>query len=248
MNPAHTDFASIRAVTFDAGGTLLAPHPSVGEVYAEVLRAFDLERDASSLESSFRAAFTAVSKNAAVLDPEEREKDFWRQVVRRTILDNPIPEAVFPDVFATMWEAFSHGTRWRVFDGSHQLLQSLRDRGYQLGILSNWDRRLHSVLKETGLAGLFETVVISADVGIEKPDTGIFRAAETLLGQPAAACLHVGDSRHHDLAGARGAGWTALLVRNDDGPVDLPSIGNLADLAALLPGPTERSPAPQTRR
>jgi len=229
--------AAVRAVTFDVGGTLLEPHPSVGQVYAEVLRTFDLERKPDQLESAFQMAFASVSKNPAVLDPNEREKDFWRQVVKKTVDRDPIPESVFPAVFQTMWDTFSHGSRWRVFEGSHELLQSLRQRGYRLGILSNWDHRLHRVLHETGLAELFDAVIISANIGIEKPDPGIFRAAEAVIKHPPEACLHVGDSRHHDLDGAREAGWSAILVRNDSGPVRLPSVGRLPDLSSLLPGP-----------
>jgi putative hydrolase of the HAD superfamily len=231
------DFRRIRTVTFDAGGTLLAPHPSVGEVYAEVLGSFGLERDPARLEHAFRHAFATVSKNPAVLNPEDREKDFWRQVVRRTVDRDPLPESLFDGVFAAMWDAFSHGARWRVFDGTHALLRALGERGYRIGVLSNWDRRLHRVLEETGLAALIELVIVSADIGIEKPDIGIFREVETRTGCPAQACLHVGDSLHHDLAGARAAGWSGLLVRNDDEPVDLPAIGRLPDLDDLLTGP-----------
>jgi putative hydrolase of the HAD superfamily len=241
MDSVSFDFSCVRAVTFDAGGTLLTPHPSVGEVYAEILRGYHIIRNPLVLETSFESAFSSISKNPAVLDPDEREKDFWRQVVRETVRENPIPEEIFPEVFSTMWDTFSHGTRWRVFDGCRDLLQTLRSRGYQLGVLSNWDRRLHSVLRETGLAELVDQIVVSADFGIEKPDTGIFRVAERAMGQPAGACLHVGDSRHHDLTGACHAGWIGILVRNDTDPVELPAIGQLTDLAPLLPGPRERA-------
>lgn len=241
MDGVPFDFSAVRAVTFDAGGTLLTPHPSVGEVYAEILRKYHIIRNPLELETAFESAFSSISKNPAVLDPDEREKDFWRQVVRETVREHPIPSGIFPEVFSTMWDTFSHGTHWRVFDGCRDLLQSLRDRGYKLGVLSNWDRRLHNVLRETGLAELVDQVVVSADFGIEKPDTGIFRVAERAMGQPAEACLHVGDSRHHDLAGARQAGWTGILVRNDTGPVELPAIGQLTDLAPLLSGPLERT-------
>lgn len=229
--------SAVRAITFDAGGTLLEPYPSVGQVYAEVLRSYGYERDPDKLEADFRVAFSSISKNPAVLDPNEREKDFWRQVVRNTVEQEPFPEELFPDVFTHMWDTFSHGTRWRVFDGSHELLQDLRTRGYRLGVLSNWDRRLHRVLQETGLAEFFDPIIVSADIGIEKPDAGIFRAAEVALGHSPESCMHVGDSRHHDLAGARGAGWSAILVRNDSGPVQLPAVGRLPDLSPLLPGP-----------
>jgi len=237
METLPFDFSNVRAVTFDAGGTLLTPHPSVGEVYAEILRGYHLIRNPLELESAFQSAFSSISKNPAVLDPDEREKDFWRQVVRETMKDDPIPASQFDDVFINMWDSFSHGNRWRVYNGSHQILKTLRDRGYWLGVLSNWDHRLHTVLEETGLSDLVESVVISVEVGVEKPDSGIFRAVEAQSGMPPDVFLHVGDSRHHDLAGARDAGWSGILIRNDEGPVRPSSIGRLADLTEVLPGP-----------
>lgn len=241
METLQFDFSTVRAVTFDAGGTLLTPHPSVGEVYAEILGEYGITRNPLELESAFQSAFSSISKNPAVLDPDEREKDFWRQVVRETMKESPIPTSQFDDIFINMWDSFSHADRWRVFDGSHEILKTLRDRGYWLGVLSNWDQRLHSVLEETGLSDLVESVVISVEVGVEKPDSGIFRVAETMSGMPPDALLHVGDSRHHDLVGARDAGWSGILIRNDEGPADPPSIGRLADLIEVLPGP--RPPA-----
>jgi len=238
METPASEFSGIRAVTFDAGGTLLTPHPSVGEVYAEILTKHPIVRNPPELESAFQLAFFSISKNPAVLDPEEREKDFWRQVVRETMKSDPIPASRFDQVFIDLWDTFSHANRWRVFDGSHRILETLRDRGYWLGVLSNWDHRLHTVLKETGLSDLVESVIISVDVGVEKPDTGIFRAVEKCSGMPPDACLHVGDSRHHDLAGAHRAGWSGILIRNDQGPVDPPSIGQLEDLIEMLPGPS----------
>ena len=234
------DLSAVRAITFDAGGTLLTPHPSVGEVYAEVLRENRIIRNPLELESAFQLAFSSVSKNPTVLDPEEREKDFWRQVFRETMTKQPIPSSRFDDVFIDMWNAFSHATRWKALAGSHQILRALRDLGYWIGVLSNWDHRLHSVLDEAGFSDLVESVVISVDVGVEKPDSGIFRAVEAISGMPPGACLHIGDSRHHDLAGAEDAGWFGILIRNDGGPINPPSIGRLADLTEILSGP----PAP----
>jgi putative hydrolase of the HAD superfamily len=237
MDTATFDLSAVRAVTFDAGGTLLTPHPSVGEVYAEVLLENQIVRNPLELESAFRSAFSSVSKNPAVLDPEEREKDFWRQVVRETLKNKPLPPSQFDEVFVKMWEAFSHANRWRVFDGSLEVLRNLRDLGYWIGVLSNWDHRLHTVLEEAGFSDLVESVVISVDVGVEKPDSGIFRAVEAKSGMPPDASLHVGDSRHHDLTGAQEAGWFGILLRNDGGVIKPPTIGRLADLNEILPGP-----------
>ncbi len=97
MEPVPFDLSGVRAVTFDAGGTLLTPHPSVGEVYAEILRGYQIIRNPLVLETAFESAFSSISKNPAVLDPDEREKDFWRQVVRETVREHPIPDEIFPE-------------------------------------------------------------------------------------------------------------------------------------------------------
>lgn len=225
----------IRAVTFDAGGTLLAPHPSVGVIYREVALRHGGDLPEAALDRGFHAAFGTVAKDASVPDPEARERDFWKRVVRRSLegLEGRPPRD-FEAFFADLWETFAHAGRWRLLDGAVPLLETLRGRGFRLGVLSNWDRRLHPVLEGAGLRAFFDAVVISSEAGCEKPDPGIFRVAERLLGTPASACLHIGDSRRHDLAGARGAGWRALLVRHDDGPPDDESVGALGQVADRL--------------
>lgn len=224
----------VRAITFDAGGTLLAPHPSVGAVYREVALAHGCDFTAEALEAGFKSAFQEVSKDAAVLDPEARERDFWRRVVAAAIADLEPAPADFAAFFAELYETFAHAHRWRVLPGVEETLRSLRERGFRAAVLSNWDHRLHSVLDESGLRPLFDAVVISSEVGIEKPDAGIFRAAERALGAAPAECLHIGDSRKHDIEGARAAGWRALLVLHAAGPAEDGEIGFLSDLPGRL--------------
>lgn len=233
------NYATTTAVTFDAGGTLLQPHPSVGAVYHEIGVRHGCALSAAELEVSFHAAFRRVSKASLLLDPEARERDFWRRIVAATFADGRATTAEpGPALFEELWEAFARGDRWRVLPGVLTTLTTLRARGYQLAVLSNWDHRLHGVLAETGLAGHFDHILISSEVGAEKPDAGIFRAAEQAFGVPPAQCLHIGDSRLHDRAGARDAGWQALLVQHADGAKDADhELARLDDLLPLLPGP-----------
>lgn len=228
---------SIRVVSFDAGGTLLHPHPSVGEVYGEIARAHGCACSHGDLEQGFRRAFASVSKNPNFDDGEQRERDYWRRIAKTTFRFAGAAVADFEPLFDELWEAFAHADRWRVNSDAHSTLQQLRARGHRLAIISNWDRRLHTVLAETGLRDFFDAVIISSEVGHEKPDPGIFRAAEAALAVKASQCLHVGDSRTHDLAGARGAEWQAVLVRQDEHTADGYVIGRLRQLPALLPAP-----------
>lgn len=234
MRPS-IDFARVEVVTFDAAGTLLRPHPSVGSVYREVGLAHGCDLPEEALDHAFREAFHAVSKDPAVLDPEGRERDFWRRVVLHAFRSlGRVPER-FDAFFEELWETFAHGARWRVYERAAETLAELRRRGYRLGVLSNWDNRLHRVLGETGLRPYFEIVTISSEAGVEKPDTGIFRSAEAAHGVAPDRCLHIGDSLKHDIEGAHAAGWTVLRVRHDDGPAAPGEIGCLSQLLDLLP-------------
>ena len=233
--PSVLPVTAIEVVTFDAAGTLLCPHPSVGAVYREVALCHACDHAAEALDGAFREAFHHVSKDPAVLDPERRERDFWRRVVLHAFQSLGRTPARFDPFFDELWETFAHGHRWRVFAGTHETLAALRRRGYRLGVLSNWDNRLHRVLAETGLRACFDAVTISSEAGHEKPDIGIFRCAEAAHGAAPGQFLHVGDSLKHDVAGARDAGWSVVHVRHDGGPAADGEVGSLAQLLDLLP-------------
>lgn len=229
------DYKQVTVVTFDAGGTLLRPHPSVGAIYREVALNHGCDYPAELLDGRFRAAFHTVSKDDSVPDPEARERDFWRQVVSETIADpNLVRPVDFKAFFAELWETFAHASRWREFDGAREMLRELKKRGFRLGIISNWDQRLHTVLEESGLHSLFEVVVISTEARCEKPNEQIFRVAEKAFGIDRRHCLHVGDSRKHDIDGAVSAGWRALLIRQDNQSLRSGEVGSLSQIPGLF--------------
>ena len=60
-------------------------------------------------------------------------------------------------------------------------MAALSERGYRLALLSNWDQRLRGLLQALDLAAHFEVMIISGEVGVEKPDIEIFRIAERAL-------------------------------------------------------------------
>jgi FMN phosphatase YigB (HAD superfamily) len=86
------------------------------------------------------------------------------------------------------------------------LLDRLRRR-YRMGILSNFDFSppLRALLATHGIAGWFETVVISADIGCRKPSPRAFSAALDAGKVAPPGVLHVGDTWVADVEGARGA-------------------------------------------
>ena len=101
------------------------------------------------------------------------------------------------------------------------MLSSLRKTGQRMAIVSNIDPRVNTILREAGLQHHFEFVLSSYEVGIAKPDRRIFETAMAAAGvEDPKQCCHVGDTFATDYAGARNAGWNAILVNKLQGQTE----------------------------
>jgi len=212
-----------QAITFDAVGTLIVPHPSVGEVYAEVLAELGVTASAADLEKRFRESFRSLKTEApnAVLN-----RDRWRQIVLRTI-DGLGPAERFDELFDALWNAFADPRRWRTLPGVEASLAKLQSRRYRLFVLSNNDERLPGILDGLGIGTFFEAVFVSAELGAEKPSREIFRRVEVRTGLRSDQILHAGDSLAEDVAGAINAGWQSALIGRPAGDGS-PQAGSVA--------------------
>ncbi len=195
----------IGAVTFDVGGTLIEVWPSVGRVYAEVAARYGIRGlAAGSLDRRFSAAWRAAKSFGY-------SRSDWAALVDSTfrgLTDRP-PSQTF---FAELYDRFAAPETWRIYEDVIRTLETLAARGLKLGVISNWDQRLRPLLQKLKLAGFFESIVVSCEVGFSKPSRGIFEHAVRKLGLAPGAVLHVGDSHLMDVRGARAAGLLSFLL------------------------------------
>jgi putative hydrolase of the HAD superfamily len=138
---------------------------------------------------------------------------------------------------APLRDALLGALRFRAYPDVPDALRALRGAGHRLVVVSNWDVSLHETLRLTGLAELVDGAISSAQAGVAKPDPRIFAAALALAGGSAEGALHAGDTLEFDVAGARAAGWRAVLVAREGPPPRVPPgvpvIETLAELPAL---------------
>ena len=128
---------------------------------------------------------------------------------------------------------------WLPFEGAAEALADLRRRGYRLGVITNWDSSARGILAAHGLDGCFEQVVVSCEVGCEKPDRRIFDLAAGAAGVRPAECLYVGDNYYVDAVGARGAGMEPVIVNRFgrlgvEEIVDTPIVTHVGEVAGWL--------------
>ena len=214
----------IQAVLFDAVGTLILLREPVGATYARVARDHGVRLPAARLGDAFARVLASAPPNVHTgAEAAERERGWWRARVRETFraADGRARFDDFEACFAALWRHYAGAEAWRLAPGAREGLDALAARGLSLGVLSNFDQRLHGILHELGLDACFDSVVLPADAGAAKPDRAIFAAALDALGVPAARALYVGDRADEDVAGATAAGLFALDVAS------LPDLGAL---------------------
>jgi len=231
--------ARLRAVSFDAAGTLFHPVRPVGDLYAMVAARHGVFVAGETLQQRFRQAFHAAPPLAfpglAPAEIRSRERAWWRAVVEHVFAGIAVDDfdAYFDDLFGF----FGSAAAWRVDAGARTLLHTLRARELRILVVSNFDARVRGVLTALGLHSLIDAVIISSEAGAAKPDPRIFTTALAAVGLAAAEVVHVGDTAREDLAAARAAGLPVVLVGGEalaaEAP-DAPRVPRLADVADWL--------------
>jgi HAD superfamily hydrolase (TIGR01549 family) len=201
---------ALRAVLFDAGGTLLHPdYERVAGVLGRVLGRAPAPAAFVEAEYAGRAAVEAAMAESG----GSRDGDRWTVHFAAMFgalgfggeeIARVAPHIVTEHRRANLWTV----PQPEAAEG----LAALRVAGFIVGVVSNADGTVDRLLAGAGLAADLAFVVDSGAVGIEKPDPGIFRLALDLAGVAADESLYVGDLYPVDVVGARRAGIEPVLL------------------------------------
>jgi putative hydrolase of the HAD superfamily len=127
-------------------------------------------------------------------------------------------------------------TTARLYDDALPFLRELRSRGVKVAIVSNCDENTRPLLAAAGVAALADTLILSCEVGAEKPQAAIYQRALDSLGVPAGAALFVDDNAAF-CAGAGELGISALRIVRAEADGHRPGPGvvtSLAEVGALF--------------
>jgi putative hydrolase of the HAD superfamily len=204
----------IKAIFFDAVGTLFRLTKTVGDHYAYVGHEVGLDLDAQDLERAFHAAWKQMPQRVAIDGPRENDdKGWWRELVAR-VLDQVAPslsELDRDNFFEIAYEHFAEAGVWELYPEVTGVLKELQPR-FQLAVISNFDGRLRFILQHLGISKFFSHVFISSELGADKPDPEIYRRALKLIGLKPNEVLHVGDDPQRDWEAASAGGLTIFRL------------------------------------
>ncbi|OLB02033.1 MAG: hypothetical protein AUH08_04335 [Verrucomicrobia bacterium 13_2_20CM_54_12] len=198
----------LKAIFFDAAGTLFHLSGTVGQHYALVGGEVGLTLDVHQLDGAFYSAWKKMPRRAAILGPRENDdKGWWRELVN-LVLDQVAPslsELDRDNFFEIAYEHFAASGVWELYPEVPGVLEQLRPR-FQLAVISNFDGRLRFILQHLGISKFFAHIFISSEIGADKPDPEIYRRALKLIDLKPNEVLHVGDDPERDWSAASEAG------------------------------------------
>jgi putative hydrolase of the HAD superfamily len=207
-----------RAVLFDAGETIVHPHPSFPDLLARVLATAGHHVDPTTIRDKVHVVAdiftTAAAEGELWSTSPERSRTFWDRVYTRLLdeLDVPFDTGVAGLIYGT----FTDLANYRLFDDVLPALERLEAAGLKLGVVSNFEEWLERLLESLHVTRYFAVRVISGIEGVEKPDPKIFRLALDRIGVEPEEAVYVGDSVHFDVEPATAVGMLGVLLDRRD--------------------------------
>ncbi len=219
----------ITHLFFDAGNTLVFPNlPLVSETLARrgaKVALADLE--ASEQKTRFKLDDADYVRSST---DDARWNRYFETIFRNCGVSDA---AVIESVLAELRVIHKTSNLWELVPPEVPVALKQLQARYRMSVISNANGTVREKLRRVGLLGFFETVLDSAEEGIEKPDPRIFHAAVKRTGARMEQSLYIGDMYHIDVAGARAAGMEVVLLDPAGLHHDKP-VRRVADLPALV--------------
>lgn len=229
---------SIQTVFFDVGKTLLTPAIPESEVLVSAAASLGVEVDPALVEQNIPRMYERYEElyeaDNSLWSDEDRAVGIWLNIYEYLCELIGVPQ-IGPQVAKIGYERFLDPNSWKLYDDVIPTLFALKSRRIVLGLISNWDRSLESVIDGMGIKFYFDVIISSAVVGMHKPQPEIFKLALSEAGAFARESMHIGDHLQADVRGAANVGITPVLIDRDNQHEDGKGYIRIQHLRDVLP-------------
>ncbi len=221
-----------KAVLFDLGNTLLyfdADWPTIlSQANLELfryLKSVGLEFDEDLFQKEFRNRMNEYYKS--------REIDFIEITTARLLMGfmkekgfSSVSEEIIREALKNMYRVSQE--HWQIEEDCLPMLEDLKTKGYQLGILSNAsdDLDVQRLVDKSQIRKYMDFSLSSAACGIRKPDPRIFSIALDFWGYKNHEVLMVGDTLNADILGAKNSNIANVWITRRANKPDIKNSGN----------------------
>ena len=207
-------------IFFDADDTLFSVTPSVAFHYQDVLKNHGFDVKEEPLSESLHTVWQELKHfyenplgNYRTFPARDRE--WWREFSRR-VTDTVVGSDYHPQVLDSYYDRFADPQTRQITSDLEQTLQALTKDGYILGVFTNNDARVKTILEGHGMSKYFSHILTAECIGIKKPSPDAFHELNNITGISADRSAYIGDSLLLDYHPARKAGWHSVLYDPED--------------------------------
>jgi len=233
----------ISAVIFDLDGTLVDTQAVWRRAFAEVLTVaserYPQLRELGSPKHVHDDVFQPLVLACAVERGGEWDDSLLLEAFRRFLAEHASTDEPLANEMDRQY-ASKRDVGFELFPDTRPTLDALTGR-YRLALITNGrGSNQRSRLAPLGIDGYFQSIAVSGELGIRKPDPAIFNHVLKAIDVPAASAVYIGDSYTADVGGAKGAGLAAVWLNREgaampsDGPQPDATLATLDELLPLL--------------
>lgn len=198
---------NLEGVLIDFGDTLAHIDKEGNKKYREAILSAVSKSGYQGDFKELSLAFDDLIRNSMKGEIESL-KEFWQLLLKNLKIDTRQTPLI--EELENVRSRYL-GVVFRLYYGSLQVLEVLQKK-FKLALVSNCAIGTSDIIEELGLAGYFDCISLSYEVGVRKPDKRIYLDTLHCLGLRPEACIFVADEIS-DLEGARDLGLKTLLVR-----------------------------------
>ncbi|CAN7582538.1 HAD-IA family hydrolase [Paenibacillus sp. LjRoot56] len=210
---------SYKMIYLDAGDTLVTI-PAAQTILKQYLQLRAVDRDEDHINELFTQAFRLFyyveKKDNFVVCSPESDREFWvnlyHYVLHKLGVHEDWTEEEIFNCCHELYEIFTAPEYYDLFDDVKPFLEELKTQGFRIGIISNFAPTLKAILADKGVLHYFDPVLVSTEVGLEKPDPAIFRLALQMADVEASDVLYVGDHETNDIWAPNQVGIDAVRI------------------------------------
>jgi putative hydrolase of the HAD superfamily len=208
-----------KVIFLDGMGTLFGLKESVGKIYFDFASKFGVKSYPEAINQAFYHCFKKSSPlafpNTNKEQISEKEFEWWKAIASETFTMIGVRNQFnnFNQFFLELYLYFTTSQPWKVYPDVVKSLKIWQKQGIELGVISNFDTRLYTILELLGLKPYFTTITISTTTGFAKPNPQIFQAALAKHNCKPEQSWHIGDSLKEDYFGAKSLGIKPFLLK-----------------------------------
>ncbi|MFA6143771.1 MAG: HAD-IA family hydrolase [Sulfuricurvum sp.] len=202
---------SEKLVIFDFADTIAKLSPSKEELLQSfILEEIDLNIPLETIAEVYHYATNLIFYSSVSIHDINAKKEFYEEFNQNIIALLGISHLIDT---SKLFDYFNvNGQHWILKDEVIELFVELKSKGYLISLVSNFDTRLYDVLNKMKISNYFDSIFISQEVGLEKPDTEFFKLPLKKHNIKAENSFFIGDSYLLDFIPSNKLGINSILL------------------------------------